>query len=131
MKKIFFIIFLTLLLTSQVSAAGLVPCGGNAEPPCKLCHILVMATRIIDTILLKIIPPLAILFIVIGGTYFVLGAGYDPNLINKAKALFSSVAIGLLIIYGAWLLVNLFFGVIGVATWTGLSSGWWQINCPI
>lgn len=139
MKKVIFISFLALLIASNVSA-GIVPCGLHTDDPdqlgdqtikCEFCHFLIMAKNIIDLLLLKIVPALAVLFTIIGGAYFILGSGYDPSLISKAKALFWSVSMGLLIIYGSWLLVNLFFGAIGVATWTGLSGGWWQINCPI
>ncbi|MBU4351233.1 hypothetical protein L6250_03230 [Candidatus Parcubacteria bacterium] len=138
MKKVILISFLTLLIASNVSA-GIVPCGlsqddidqpGDQTVKCELCHFLVMSKNIIDTLLLKIIPPLAVLFVIIGGAYFILGSGYDPALISKAKALFWSVAMGLLIIYGSWLVVNLFFTVIGVADWTGLAEGWWKIDCP-
>ena len=148
MKKIFVLAFLTLFLGTQALAAGLVPCGGSpsccespdvptgcsndpsCEPRCQLCHFFVMGKSIIDTVLIDIIPPIAILFVIIGGTYFILGSGYDPSLISKAKAIFWSITIGLLIIYGSWLVINLFFATIGVQAWTGLSQGWWQINCP-
>jgi len=130
MKKIFVLAFLTLFLGTQALAAGLVPCGGEGEDACELCHFFVMGKNIIDAVLIDIIPPIAILFVIIGGTYFILGSGYDPSLISKAKAMFWSVAIGLLIIYGSWLVINLFFATIGVQAWTGLSQGWWQINCP-
>ncbi len=132
MKKAILISFLALIVGSQVMAAGLVPCGGgDPEPPCELCHFFVMGKNVIDTLLLKIIPPVAVLFVIIGGTYFILGSGYDPSLISKAKAIFWSVGVGLLIIYASWLAVNLFFTVIGVASWTGLAEGWWKIDCPI
>jgi len=130
MKKIFVLAFLTLFLGTQALAAGLVPCGGEGEDACELCHFFVMGKNIIDAVLIDIIPPIAILFVIIGGTYFILGSGYDPSLISKAKAIFWSITIGLLIIYGSWLVINLFFATIGVQAWTGLSQGWWQINCP-
>ena len=130
MRKFTIIALLILAIAPITFAAGLVPCGGEGEDACELCHFFVMAENIIDTVLIDIIPPIAILFVIIGGAYFILGSGYDPSLISKAKAMFWSVTIGLLIIYGSWLLINLFFATIGVASWTGLGSGWWQINCP-
>jgi len=139
MKKVIFISFLMLLIAST-ALAGIIPCGlsqddpdqpGNQTVKCQLCHFLVMGKNILDMLLLKIIPPVAVLFVIIGGAYFILGSGYDPSMISKAKALFWAVALGLIIIYGSWLAVNLFFTVIGVADWTGLSNNWWQINCPI
>ncbi|PIR71560.1 MAG: hypothetical protein COU43_01940 [Candidatus Nealsonbacteria bacterium CG10_big_fil_rev_8_21_14_0_10_37_25] len=53
----------------------------------------------------------------------------SPNWIIQAKSLIWSVVIGLIIIYGAWLIVSLFFQIIGIAEWTDLKT-WWQIKCP-
>ena len=41
-----------------------------------------------------------------------------------------TVAGGLLIAYSAWLIVNMFFLVVGVSDWEGFDGGWWEINCP-
>lgn len=130
MKKISILAFLILFLATQVLAAGLVPCGGTGEPACTLCHFFEMAKNIIDKFI-SVVPAIALLFVVIAGAYFILGSGYDPRLIINAKAILWSITVGLLIIYGSWLAVNLFLNVIGVVEWTGLDSGWWQINCPI
>ena len=132
MRKFTIIALLILAIAPITFAAGLVPCGGEGEDACELCHFFVMAENIIDTVLIDIIPPIAILFVIIGGAYFILGSGYDPSLISKAKAMFWSVTIGLLIIYGSWLLINLFFATIGLSS-TGSGDSlrdWWSINCP-
>jgi len=44
------------------------------------------------------------------------------------KGLLTSVAIGLVIIYGAYLIISLFFLVIGVNEWTGLQN-WFEYPC--
>jgi len=111
---------------------GLVPCG-TPGCPCTLCDFFVMFRRIIDFVLFQIVPPLAGLIIAIGG--FLLISAYTgiteggPQSLNRAKALFKAVVIGLFIIYGAWIIINTFFMVIGVAEWTGLKEGWWKIEC--
>ena len=133
MKKILIPVFLTILIAPSVLAAGLVPCGGGSpEPPCQICHFFVMTQGIINFVLFTIVPPLAVLMIVIGGGMFILGSS-DPKLITQGKSVIRSVAIGLLIIYGSWVFVSTFFALIGVASWTGLlttsTSGWWKINC--
>ena len=132
---------------------GIVPCGkpvnlggslsgGNlvggtcCEMPCTFCHLFVMLDGAIDFILLKIVPPLAILMLVIGGIMFILGyfggGGEEgsPKLFGQAKKLITSVFIGLIIMFAAWLIINLFFQFIGVQQWTGLQQGWFSINCP-
>jgi len=146
MKQIFFIIFLSLLFFSLffnvVFARGLVPCGGCAidfvgeecpqpEPDCDLCLLFVMFGNVVNFILFKIIPSLAALMIAIGGFMYIFAysgiGGGGPEWINRANSLFKSVIIGLLIAYGAWLLVNAFFFAIGVQpdfmNWNTICNG--------
>jgi len=121
---------------------GLVPCG-NSTCPCKLCDFFLMFDRIIKFLLLPpfgLVPIIATLMILIGGFMYIIAYGGPAEileggkkggaqLISQAKSLFKSVIIGLFIIYGAWLVIDLFFMVIGVASWTGLKGGWQIINC--
>ena len=137
---------------ANVIYKGIVPCGkpvnlGGSlsngtliggtccEMPCTFCHLFVMLDGAIDFILLKIVPPIAILMLVIGGIMFILGyfAGggeESPKMFGQAKKLITSVFIGLIIMFAAWLIINLFFQFNGVQQWTGLQQGWFQINCP-
>jgi hypothetical protein len=117
---------------------GIVPCGRMRDDPttiefencpCRLCHFLILGDKIIDFILFKIILPLAVLIIVVGGIMF-LTAGGIPEKISKAKKLMTTVAIGVLIIFAAWLIVNTILMLIGIADWTNLKE-WWKIECPV
>lgn len=112
---------------------GLVPCGDQKNPPtcpCELCDFFVMFERIVNFILFEIVPVLAVLMVAIGGFMLLFAyKGGGSEMVSRAKKLFTSVAIGLLLIYGAWLIVNTFFWMIGVQDWTGLQEGWWQIRC--
>lgn len=140
MKKIFSIIFLSLLFFSFFIVpvnAGLVPCGLSEDDPdqsgdqtvsCTLCHFFVMIDGIIKFLLGYIVPPLAALMIAIGGGMYIIGQG-KPEMLARAKKLFTSVVFGLLIIYGAWLIVNLFLTAIGTTVWEGPGQGWWIIPC--
>jgi len=131
--KIFLIILLTgfvfIPLISQ--ADGLVPCGGPDEPACKLCDFFVLIDNIIDFVLIQLVPPLAVLMLVIGGIMFV-GATLEflpggPTLLSQAKKLMTSVVIGLIIIYGGWIIIGLFLNTIGLAGWTeGIFQNWNQ-----
>ncbi len=142
MKKTLTFIFLglviSLFLVSSAQAAagcptgGLVPCGGIGCP-CTLCHFTIMFRNIIDFVVFRIVPLLAVLLVMIGGFMYII-AFINPSeggseALNRAKSLFKSVVVGLFIIYGAWLIINLFFMVIGVNSWTGLEGGWWKIEC--
>jgi hypothetical protein len=172
MKKILLIALLGVLLFPLISLAGtyradgtdvcyegLVPCGkevyigGSWEDGqciggtpefirCQLCHFFVMLDEIIDFVLFQIVPPLAILMLVIGGVMFIFahfggaeilpggGAG-GPKMLSQARKLITSVIIGLIIIFAAWIIIDLFFSLIGVAEWTGLQEGWFSINCSV
>lgn len=133
-----FFLFIILIFApfSQVMAGGsgcptegLVPCGTEGCP-CELCDFFVMFERIVNFILFEIVPVLAVLMIAIGGFMLLFAhSGGGSEMVSRAKKLFTSVAIGLLLIYGAWVIVNTFFGIIGVASWTGLKNGWWKIKC--
>ena len=124
------------LMPIQVQA-GLVPCGAsqddlttpniNEAEPCELCHIFVLFDNIVKFVLQKLVPPIAALMLVIGGVMF-FGAAGDPAKLGKAKGLLTSVAIGLVIIYGAYLIISLFFLIIGVNEWTGLQN-WFEYPC--
>lgn len=144
MKGVFLIIFSGILVFCPffALAAGLVPCGGQGEPRCELCHFFVLFKNVIDFLLTRIVPSLAALMLIIGGFLYVFaylsptealpgGGKGGPVLLSQAKRLITSVIFGLLIIFAAWVIINTFFQLIGVAQWTGLRSGWWQINCPI
>jgi len=129
MKKIFLIIFLAFLFLSfsQVQADGLVPCGpGTNKPVCELCDLFVLLDSIIDFILRNIIIPLAVLLLVIGGGLFIFSAG-NPARLDQAKSILTSVVIGLIVIFAAWLILGLFFHAIGLANWTtNIYQNWWE-----
>jgi len=110
---------------------NLVPTGSEDGISCQFCHFFVMIDGIIDFLLIDIVPPLAILMIVAGAVMFYFGGG-KPELISKGKTVIKSVIIGLLLIYGAFIIVNTFLSILGVVEWTGLTGGsWFKINCQI
>jgi len=130
---------------------GFVPCGkmviknGNVENgkceggegvliDCQLCHIFIMINNIVSFLLINIVPPLAVLMIVIGGVMFYAGGG-KPDLIDKAKKLLLGVVIGLFLIYGAYLIIGLFLSILGATNWQPFADwadmGVFSINCPL
>jgi hypothetical protein len=133
MKKIFAISFLFLFLFSFIPAithgAGLVPCGGTDEPACKFCHVFKMFNDIYIFVL-KMVAGIAALMVIIGGLNLLL-AGGRPAWIERGKNILTATAIGLMIIFGAWIIINTTFAAIGVSEWTGLSEGWFRVSdCP-
>jgi hypothetical protein len=116
---------------------GLVPCDRGCDDPnteineccaCQFCHLFVMLNRILDFIFFILVPPIAALMLVIGGVLFFTSGG-DPFKITQAKRLITSTIIGLILIYGAWGIVNTTLMWLGLAEWTGYET-WWEISCP-
>ncbi len=123
---------------------GLVPCGkseartdlGESElvtMPCQFCHIFVMIDGIVDFFLFKLIPPIAVLMLIIGGIMFIFGGG-SPTMVSRGKAILTSVVIGLVIIFAAWLIINVLFTALNLSDFgLGLTGPdkWSQIECTI
>ena len=137
MRKIiplFFLVFLIgLLFPLVILAADLVPCGGEGEPVCQFCHFFVMIDNVFDFVLLKIIPPVAVLMLVIGGIMFYF-AGGKPELVTQGKDLIKAVVIGLFLAYGAYMIVGFVLMMVGAADFPGLQQlydkGIIEIECP-
>ncbi|MCD6148962.1 hypothetical protein J7J18_06350 [bacterium] len=136
-----------------VEYEGLVPCGKcvkvsglgidtergcNAEKNkyihCQFCHFFVMLDAILDFIF-QISIVIAALMLSFAGLLYIMSVMEflpgGPQTLSQAKSIIGSVFLGLLIIFGAWVIINLFFQIIGVSHWTGLSGGWFEISCPI
>ena len=108
--------------------AALVPCGpGTAKENCEICDIFTLFNNIIEFVLQKVVPIIATLILVFSGLMF-LDASGSPEKTQKVKSLITSVLLGLVIIYGAYLIISLFFTMIGVADWTGLKT-WFEYPC--
>ena len=130
MKKLLPIILIVFLFLPLVAGAqGLVPCGGDGQPACQLCHGFQLINNILNWVLFVIIPIIAPIFIVIGGIYLLIARG-NPEMFNKGKSVLTATIVGLIIVYTAYVLLSTVLTFLGVAEWTGLGT-WWQIDCPI
>ncbi len=116
-------------------------CGPNGNPTtsivysistvyCTLCHFFIMLNEIINFVVLKLVPPIAVMMIVYAGILFYFG-GSNPQKIKSAQNIIKDVAIGLFFIYGSFMIVSTVLGVLGVLDWANpLTSGKViQINC--
>ena len=112
------------------SAAGLVPCGGENEEACTLCDLFLMLDNAIDFL---IAPPDGVIFLIatvifiIGGIMFLVSSG-EPEKIATAKKAMTNAILGMMIIFVAWLFINLFYRVIGYKKDWG---PWNQIECSV
>lgn len=129
---------------------GLVPCGRLVDDPstpwkenvpCQFCHIFVLMDNVIDFILLRVLFSLAVLMLVIigllyvGAVFGVLPGGFET--FSKAKGMLTSLVLGIVIIFAAFVSAGVFLKLIGLADWTtNIYQNWWsdgifQINCQV
>jgi hypothetical protein len=125
MKKIFLSIAAFLLLSLIfvpviVGADGLVPCNGT-DKPCTMEMVFTMIGGVYSFII-KLAAGLATLAATIGGVIILISAG-NPSLSGTGKKIFYSALIGLFLVLGSWLIINLVLTAIGyknVANWSTL-----------
>ena len=125
---------------------GFVPCAkmcddpdtlDNECDPCTLCHFFVMFDTILDFVFFTIVPVVAVLMIVISGAMFFFATG-SPSTLETAKKALTSVVLGIIVVYSAFLIIGLFLMAIGLEkiTWEPFFIGWWrnglfEINCTM
>jgi len=125
---LFFLLSAGYVSAESACSGPITSCGGRGQNPCKFCDLFVVFNNIIKFLLFCLVPPFAIGGIVIAGVYLLFSGG-NPTGIKQGKDILKAVIIGLFIVFCAWLLIDLFFSFIGVASWTGLQGGWFKINC--
>ena len=131
MKKtvpLFFLI-LFLLLVSLPAQAQLVPCGGEGQPECTICHLFLMLNNIIGFIMFKLVPPVAIVMLIVGGIMYFF-AGVSPHILTQAKSIITSVVIGLTIVFCAWIIVNTILVQSGIVKAESVLK-WYEISCEV
>lgn len=117
---------------------GLVPCGRLFDVPdtpilecqdCSFCHFFYMFDNIINFILWRVVPTLALLLITGSGFMFVVSRANQASL-STAKNLIIFTVIGWAVAFVSWMLINSLLSVAGVKEWTGLTS-WWKFACEV
>lgn len=116
-KKFIPIFFVAILLFVSLTNVGfaqdrLVPCGYVDGPACTPCHIIVLVIRLINYFVIYLATPVALLAFTYSGFVFATAGGSESR-VKAGKKILTNAVIGLLIIYGAFFLVDT---VIKVAT---------------
>ncbi len=127
--KLYFLVIFLLFVPLSVwgdsgglcSTEGLVPCKLGE---CTICHLFELFVNIINIALSCVVPLLATFLFLYGGIVFYLSRGI-PEKINKGRNIMTHTVVGVIIIYGAWVIVNSFLIVLGV------SDDWAKIDCTI
>lgn len=110
MKKIFWVFFLLIILAPAVVGAignptagkPLVTCDG---PNCTIEKFFEMIGRIYNFIVWDIATLLATLALLIGGIIMIISAG-SPGLATLGRRILFVTIIGIVLVFGAWLIVN-------------------------
>lgn len=110
------LVFLFLVAT-PIFAEGLVTCGNEGQNPCTFNDLFALVGSVIDFILYKIVPALAVVGVIWAAITLMTSAG-DPGKFDTAKRSITYIGVGLAVIYLSWFLVKSFITFIGGADWT-------------
>lgn len=93
---------------------------------CQGSDVFGLIHRIVDLIIFTISPAIVVALLIIAGIMMLL-ASADPALKARSKNAMKYALLGYILVLSAWLIINTFLNVVGVAEWTGLRN-WWQID---
>jgi len=99
------LLLIGLFSANLVLAAGLVPCGGQGEEECNLCHLWQLADNVLDFITLQLVFPIAAILFVASGIVFLTSGGNEEK-VKLARTIFTNTVIGLMIVLCSWLLID-------------------------
>lgn len=140
MKKIFLILFIffiafSLFLPSPSFAAEpLVPCGGDGQEACNLCHAFELTNNVFNFITHIIVPSLLVIMVIWGGVTLLTSGGNQEN-VKKGRKILTSAVIGAIIVYTAFLIVGTILGIIvsndNVGGFFKFQNAGIVIECPV
>ena len=103
-----FAVFSPVLVSAAPWDKPLVECSGaldsKTQKACTVCDIAKLAQNVLTTGIYIAVFLSAILFVWAGGLYLTSAA--NPSGVTKARSLFFNVFVGLLIILGAWVVID-------------------------
>jgi|SRR3989338_10829284 len=120
-QKILIFIFIFVLIIAPIlsSAAGLVPCTNSVGEPCGFTQFMTLINTVINFILFNLSIPLAAIMFVYAGVSLVMSGG-STEARSKAKNIFTSTVIGLVLAAGAWLIIHTLLSILGFdGAWIG------------
>ena len=112
------------------TGGGLIPCGQNMDNKCNSCHVVVLANTVIKWLI-------GITFMIFAGMAVYAGvkmvmSGGNSHAKEDAKEMFTNAFIGLLIILGAWLMIDTLLRYVLKNGQNGNIAGygpWSQVEC--
>jgi len=112
------------------TGGGLIPCGQDMDNKCNSCHVVILANTVVKWLI-------GITFMIFAGMAVYSGiklvmSGGNSHAKQDAKEMFTNVFIGLLIILGAWLMIDTLLRYVLKGGETGEIAGygpWSQVKC--
>ncbi len=102
----------SLLITASIAHATLVPCGiglgaGDQGPvkECTVCDFFVLINNILKFLVESVALPVGIIVLIYGGIMMVTSVGSEDKIKKGKNAIWQAVW-GMLITFGAWLIVD-------------------------
>ncbi len=93
------------------------------------CSFIETVRNVISFLILDFAIPLAIILFIIGGILLATHGGSQKQF-ELAKTILTGTVIGLVIVFVAWLIINVFFGIIvGQEKFLDLSNPWYELDC--
>ena len=119
---------------TSVASSGIVQCGRPGGHMCTLCDLIAGFNRVIHYVM-EIAIGVALLAMAIGGVLYVVSAG-ESAMMEMAKSAITNAAIGFVIVFAAFLIVNTTISYLGAIKnaagepTLGLAiTSWGQFNC--
>ena len=95
----------------QDTAESIVPCGQYENCPCELGDIFILVENLYKR-LLEFSTVLAGFLVVVGGVILLISAG-SPRMLDLGKSILKWTLVGILLVWGSWLIINTLFLAIG------------------
>lgn len=105
LSRIFIFVMGLVISIPRFSFAALVTCGNSEANQCTYGDLNALVNNIVQFVLFDVVLPFSILLIIIGGITILLSGG-NENKVKKGKSIITSTFIGLIVAFGAWILVE-------------------------
>jgi hypothetical protein len=112
---------------TAVGESKIITCGRPGQHMCHLCDFIKGFYNIIKYIQ-GIAIGIALLAMAIGGIIYIVSAG-ESGLMETAKSAIKNAAIGFVIIFASYLIVNTTIVYLGTKTGLGINASWGTVDC--
>ena len=115
--------------------SGIISCGRPGQSMCTLCDLIAGLNTIIQYVM-KISIGVGMLAVTIAGIMYIVSGG-DTNMTGKAKTTMKNAAVGFVIIFAGWVIINTTISTIGAikdpatgnSTFGMHITSWGQFEC--